>query len=698
MARTNRLSPNQRLLELIRKPADAPSASAPAGVTAKAASSASGGAGGTAPRAWLSAMEALRRLRPLHRGVSVGVDISPESVSCVKIRGRDADFDLLGAVVTPVPEGVTPESPAFMALLRRTLSDLCGPGPAPAIWAAVQSARANLQFVTIPKVASKQVDNAVYWTAKKEMAFDEAGVIFDFERRGEVAEKGTTRLGAMAYAAPRADVEAVRAAFAKAGFPLTGVSLEPFAHQNFFRRRLVPQAGETTANLHVGRNWSRLEIYSNGDLMFVRVIKTSMAGMMQAVQEALESRLAVMAQTPPPAADAADAPGELDLPFAPEMAEGAPLPDPDASQEPGDGLVLELDAAPAAPMPQAPPPPPKVDRAQLQELFDSIIYGCDQLDACHPGAGLDPEDVMGMLEPVASRLVRQVEMTLKHYRESLGYEAVTRLTVSGPLGASQLFLNYIGEQTGLPCVSLDPLRGRRVRAIGGNGGDRQGPAWTQALGLAFSDPAITPNALFTYTAKAAVRASRMLEQCAIVGLAVVLLAMAYFSFHLSHRARDLGRQRDQLASQLASLGGSVDIKQLTRQLASLRERREALRSFARRNQTVGIFQQALSLAPDGVAVGTLTSEIGPPAAPAPAKGKGGHASQPAGQPGRLILEGMITGDPRLFDSMLTSYVVAWRVRRSFMTSRSRKANLRRWKAGRRGSASSCPWPWRSTRS
>ena len=64
---------------------------------------------------------------------------------------------------------------------------------------------------------------------------------------------------------------------------------------------------------------------------------------------------------------------------------------------------------------------------------------------------------MALLEPAAARLVRQVEMTLKHFRESLGFEAVTKLTVSGMLGASRPFLGYIGEQLGLPCVALDPL-------------------------------------------------------------------------------------------------------------------------------------------------------------------------------------------------------------------------------------------------
>ena len=52
--------------------------------------------------------------------------------------------------------------------------------------------------------------------------------------------------------------------------------MESFAHQTLFRRRLLPSQVGATAVLHVGRNWSRLEIGNHGNLLYVRVIKASM--------------------------------------------------------------------------------------------------------------------------------------------------------------------------------------------------------------------------------------------------------------------------------------------------------------------------------------------------------------------------------------------------------------------------------------
>lgn len=628
MAKEKATTPNQRLLEMIRRPAGKTAASAP-----------------PEPKPGRGA-----RLFSFGKAVSVGVDIGQTQLTCIKVRGHDAGFEVLGAVVVPVPEGVAPGKEGFAALLRRTLSELCGPGPTPRIWAADQSARANIQFVTIPKVSSGQVDNAMFWTAKKEMSFDEASVVFDFERRGETTEKGMERLGGLAYTAPRASVEALRADFAKAGFPLAGLTLEPFADQNFYRRRILHEAAGPTANLHVGQNWSRLEIFNDGNLMFVRVIKTSMSGMEQAVMEALEANLSA---TPPPVP-------EQGMALAPGAA-GEALLDLDDGGDAATGLVLELE-----PEPEITPPPksadkpdrPRVTREQARELFWSIIYGCEDLGSCHPGLGLEPEDVMGMLEPVASRLVRQVEMTLKHYRESFGYDAVSLLTVSGLLGGSKTFLSYIGEQTGLRCAPLDLLGARAPKVALLDDWMLPGPAWSQALGLALADVDVTPSVFFTYREKASVRVSRLLEQWTLIILALVLATMAFFSFDAASTRRALTRQRDAIHGELASLGSGMDVASLSKMTDDLRAKRATLRAFADRNQAVGVWERALALAPDGVGVGTLTTELGAPREPGGKNGKSGKKGKDAAGTGRLVIDGMITGDARLFDSMLASYVVA----------------------------------------
>ena len=600
------------------------------------------------------------RLFSFGKAACVGVDISQAEIVCVKLRGHDADFAVLGAQTAAVPAGMEPGSPEFVALLQRTLAALCGAGPAPTIWAAAHSARANLQFVTIPKVASRQVDNAVFWTAKKEMGFDEAGVVFDFERRGEIAEKGVTRLGAMAYTTPRDAITTIKSDFAKAGFPLTGLTLEPFAHQNLFRRHVISRgAPGAVANLHVGQHWSRLEIFSNGDLMFVRVIKTSMSGMELAVLEALDARTIVAGSTP-------EAPMRAPAPTEPPAHPEEMVLDLDALGGEDLGLTLEIDSAPAPqPTPQIQPAAPRKPAVQAEpvharELLEALIYGCLTFDDCHPGYGLELDDIMEMLRPVASRLVRQVEMTLKHYRESLGHDPVVRLTVSGALGGSELFLGFISDHIGLPCAPLDVLAGRALPPDMALGARTPPSVYSQALGLALSGLDVTPSTFFTYRERAAVRTSRFLEQTVLVGLAAVLATMALFSFAALSKRHDLERDRDALLSQIAAFGGGLDAAALARRSQELRTKVEGMQAYAARNHIVGVWEEALALAPEGVALGTLTTECGPPekssakpSVKAPQGGKDLNAPT-----ARLVIEGVVTGDARLFDSMLASYVVA----------------------------------------
>ena len=71
----------------------------------------------------------------------------------------------------------------------------------------------------------------------------------------------------------------------------------------------------------------------------------------------------------------------------------------------------------------------------------------------------------------------------------------------------------------------------------------------------------------------------------------------------------------------------------------------------------------MALAPDGVRIGSMTTECGPPdkslnqdAQQAAKNLKDGK--DPNSPVSRLIIEGVVLGDARLFDSMLASYVVA----------------------------------------
>ena len=57
--------------------------------------------------------------------------------------------------------------------------------------------------------------NPVFWSFRKEVAFDEKADIFDFEVLGEIDDKGVRKTEVMAYSAPKKEVLLLENLFAK---------------------------------------------------------------------------------------------------------------------------------------------------------------------------------------------------------------------------------------------------------------------------------------------------------------------------------------------------------------------------------------------------------------------------------------------------------------------------------------------------
>jgi len=134
-----------------------------------------------------------------------------------------------------MPPNASHDSPEFSAFLKSALNDFCSSAKNAGLWAIMSAAHVELSHIRIPKVEKKQIANAVYWTAKRESPFNETEVIFDFDVQGEVIEQGISKIAVLFYTAPRLEVEALRDLFAGIGWPLSGISLVPFAVQNHFR-------------------------------------------------------------------------------------------------------------------------------------------------------------------------------------------------------------------------------------------------------------------------------------------------------------------------------------------------------------------------------------------------------------------------------------------------------------------------------
>lgn len=225
----------------------------------------------------------IRKLMPVKKSVAVGVDIGHDCIRMVKATGAV----MLGHKCVPIPQSIEMGSPEFEDILRSELSPFCGPLKETEIWAAMPPSILEIRHIRIPKVGKKQIANAVYWTTKKEAPFDERETILDFVVQGDVMEQDNQKLSVMVCTAPAREVEEIKALFSRMGLPLKGISVAPFAVQNIFRRNLPGMEG-TSAVLSIGDDSSRLDIYTQGNLVLTRNINTEINSMAEPSLPALQ--------------------------------------------------------------------------------------------------------------------------------------------------------------------------------------------------------------------------------------------------------------------------------------------------------------------------------------------------------------------------------------------------------------------------
>jgi hypothetical protein len=184
----------------------------------------------------------------------------------------------------PFDPGLDPQNLLFPQFLRNTLASFGGPTDSASIWATISSARLDTRLLRIPKVARRQIPNAVIWAYQKKNPYNDKQRLFDFEVLGETTEGDTPQIEVLAYTIPREDIDSIKTAFTRAGYTLDGVSTYPFLLQNLLRTRWKILSQGNLCALYIGRNWSRIDLFNNGTLMLSRGIRAGMSSMLEEIK------------------------------------------------------------------------------------------------------------------------------------------------------------------------------------------------------------------------------------------------------------------------------------------------------------------------------------------------------------------------------------------------------------------------------
>ena len=220
--------------------------------------------------------------------VRVGVDIGRDDISFAKMtKTSDGKPLLVDQKIIKIDNQIPPGSDAYHDFLKSSLTAFAGSLGDCEIWAMMNAADVNVQYLKIPIVPKKQLENVIYWTAKKENPIDEKEVIFDYEMQGQITDQGIPKYSVMVYSAPRSEVKKVRELFLSIGVHLAGITIAPFAIQNIFRTKWMTIRENTFASLYIGNDFSRIDIFNKNNLVMTRGIKTGISSMMEAVDESI---------------------------------------------------------------------------------------------------------------------------------------------------------------------------------------------------------------------------------------------------------------------------------------------------------------------------------------------------------------------------------------------------------------------------
>ncbi|RLC14714.1 MAG: hypothetical protein DRI24_12790 [Deltaproteobacteria bacterium] len=547
----------------------------------------------------------LSNVVPMRKGTAVGIDIGYHELKLARInRVSDKRQELIDFISIPYEEDITPSSTKFPHFLRDTLKNFCGRNKKIALWNAISSAKVETRNLKIPKVSKKQIDNATYWTLKKDLSFNEDEMLFDYEVIGDVVEDGINKIEVMAYIAPRQEIAQQKNLFEKIGFPLTGISIIPFALQNLFRTDVVDTLGKDICSLFIGRDWSRIVIYSNGNLVLSRGIKAGIRSMIEAVAQEISKSKMDMAQE-------SVQPSESSI-FGIEE----------------ESYILDIDEA--------------------RKIFFDHICNAEPILLEETGHILREHDVFGMIQPALERLVKQVERTLSHYYLHFNKDRVSKVYVSGQMSVYERLFVFMKEQLDIPIDTMNPFSARLnymgIATIPETLSEKE--AFAPAIGMALSNNSLTPNFIYTFKDKQIADNARKVNQSIVAGI-LFFLAICFGLFLWGNNLIDEKRL------ELAKLQAEVETfkplvnKNLIIDLASkTRNKRKAIKELGEKYKGLAVINEISSITPPEIRLLSISATMDKKP-----QSNGKQSKQ------QLELEGVILGDRLTFESTLAGYIV-----------------------------------------
>jgi Tfp pilus assembly PilM family ATPase len=527
--------------------------------------------------------------------VKVGIDIGQDNISFAKMaKTSDGKPMLVDQKIVKFDGQTNRESVEFRNLLRSSLVSFAGSPAACDVWAMMDATDVNIYHLKIPRVPKKQLENVIFFTAKKENPIEEKDVVFDYEMQGEITDQGIPKYSVMVYVAPRTVVEKVRGLFSSIGVDLAGITVAPFAIQNIFRTKWIAVGEGTFASLFIGNDFSRIDIYSKNNLVMTRGVKTGITSMMEAIDESVAETM----------------PGK------------------------------------------------KMDKVRIKDILQELSEHPGDSIQDENGVHWSQSTILDMITPALERLIRQIDRTLEYYATSVGYEKAEKIYVSSVLsGFHQVLLNYISEQLATPTQLFDPFEGKHAAAAASlSFADKA--SLVPVIGLSLSDVKYTPNAIYTYLEKNKEIRDKMINRGIFAAFAAALvLCLAFIVFQVVEMGQ-LGAKRAKLEKELSLFQPLLSREKVGALVEETKSRYQVTKQYSQKYKGMALISELSSLTPEDIRLTSVRIAAPSGQAPAPKKDapQVKETVQKEISDG-VSIEGVVLGERNALDALLAQYVM-----------------------------------------
>ena len=546
---------------------------------------------------------------------TIGIDIGHKDLKLIMIKEpSDQQWKLQGYMTVPFDPTTPNDSPKFTDFLKTSLVNFCGSPGKYDLWALIPSELANILYLKIPKVTKRQIDNAAYWSFKKEVSLDQKEDVFDFEALEEIIEEGAKKTPIIAYSSSNQEINQLKTLFSKSGFPLTGITVAPFAIQNLFRTHLIKTSEKAVGNLYIGEGWSRIDIFSSGNLVLSRNFKAGINSMIEDIIEDInetQERISISS----------------------------------AEKENTQGH-------------ETPRVETHINNEQARKILFSLCPDSPPLTKTDAGYYLKQEDIFKKIIPALERLTKQIERSFEHYSSNLGQDSVSRIYIMGELSSYNRLVKFISDQTGVPANVIDPMPPgisfSKDVSIPHSLPERS--SFTTAVGLALSHKSRTPNLVFTYKDKVKQAAiTRINRAIFVVFILLIFIFMGIFLWQ-GHTLKEKKSKKIALQQELEKYNPRINQALLLQLAAKATHKRHIFNEYSNRYLGMAVIEELSRITPPNIRLLNATINLGK-TSESKKKNATKTLNKKNGDTKTLSLEGLIFGEPQILDSDLAIYLI-----------------------------------------